>query len=111
MKNLIIIFAFVLAVNYANFAQDTSKTSNCNVVITDSLKADSLNANSVKEQKPWNKVCPVMGNPVDENAPTYFYDGKLWGFCCAGCDEKFAKNPEKYIKNLNDKGNRFKGKI
>ncbi len=110
MKTLIIIFGFLFTFNFTSFAQDSTKASSCHVEDSDTLKVENINNNSVKQQKPWNKVCPVMGNPVDENAPTYFYDGKLWGFCCAGCDEKFAKNPEKYIKNLNEAGTRFKGK-
>ena len=58
----------------------------------------------------WNKVCPVKGNPVEDDTPTVEYDGKLYGFCCPGCDIKFAKNPEKYSKNLNEDGTRFIGR-
>lgn len=50
--------------------------------------------------KTWNTVCPVMGNEVDLEANKVKYEGKLYGFCCNGCDKKFAANPEKYSKNL-----------
>lgn len=58
----------------------------------------------------WNKVCPVKGEEVDAEAPTFEYNGKVIGFCCPGCDTKFAKNPEKYAKNLSEDGKRFIGK-
>jgi len=58
----------------------------------------------------WNKVCPVMGNKVDVDGPTVEHNGKLYGFCCPGCDAKFAKNPEKYAKNLSEDGTKFIGR-
>lgn len=58
----------------------------------------------------WNKVCPVMGNKVDVDGPTVEYNGKLYGFCCPGCDAKFEKNPEKYSKNLSEDGTKFIGR-
>jgi YHS domain-containing protein len=59
---------------------------------------------------PWNKVCPVKGEDVDPEAPTVEYNGKVYGFCCPGCDAKFQKDPEKYLKNLNEDGSKFIGK-
>ena len=55
----------------------------------------------------WNKVCPVKGEEVDAEAPTVEYNGKIIGFCCSGCDSKFQKDPEKYMKNLNEDGSEF----
>jgi len=57
----------------------------------------------------WNKVCPVKGEEVDAEAPTVEYNGKVIGFCCPGCDSKFQKDPEKYMKNLNEDGTEFIG--
>lgn len=62
------------------------------------------------EAKIWNKVCPVQGDEVDPDAPKVEYKGKTIGFCCAGCDEKFQKDPEKYMKNLSKDGTKFIGK-
>ncbi len=59
---------------------------------------------------PWNKLCPVMGNKVDPEVPTVEYDGKAYGFCCPGCDDKFRNDPEKYSKNLSEDGTKFIGK-
>ena len=47
-----------------------------------------------------NTKCPVMGEEVTSKGGTYEYKGKLYGFCCPGCKGKFAKDPEKYLKNL-----------
>lgn len=70
-----------------------------------------INPDSAKtEAQIWNKVCPVKGNPVEEDTPTVEYNGKLYGFCCPGCDSKFAKNPERYAKNLSEDGTKFIGR-
>lgn len=58
----------------------------------------------------WNKVCPVMGEEVDSEAPTEMYNGKVIGFCCKGCEKKFNADPEKYMKNLSEDGTQFIGK-
>lgn len=71
---------------------------------------DSSSTQNLAELQIWNKVCPVMGNKVDVDGPTVEYNGKLYGFCCPGCDAKFEKNPEKYSKNLNEDGTRFIGR-
>jgi YHS domain-containing protein len=65
---------------------------------------------SAMDKNIWNKVCPVRGEEVDPDAPTVEYNGKIYGFCCPGCDAKFEKNPEKYSKNLSEDGKKFIGK-
>ena len=52
-------------------------------------------------QKENEKVtCPVMGHEIEisKAAGSTEYEGKTYYFCCAGCKEKFDKDPEKYIK-------------
>jgi YHS domain-containing protein len=58
-------------------------------------------------EAPWNKVCPVMGNEVDPSVKTIEYKGRLYGFCCDGCDDKFAKDPARYSRNLSKDGTKF----
>ena len=43
---------------------------------------------------------PVCKMAVDEEkaAATYEHKGKTYYFCAVGCKEKFAKEPEKYLK-------------
>ncbi len=47
--------------------------------------------------------CPVMSGKVDEK---FFadYKGKRIYFCCAGCIEEFNKDPEKYMKKMEEEG-------
>lgn len=53
-----------------------------------------------------NKICPVMGGAVSEGV-TYEYQGKIYHFCCPACIAEFQKDPEKYIKIVEEelKGN------
>ncbi len=43
---------------------------------------------------------PVCGMEVDEAQAEvkYDYKGKTYYFCAAGCKDRFALNPEKYLK-------------
>ena len=48
-----------------------------------------------------NKLCPVMGAKVDAKY-SYVYQGKQYGFCCAGCIGVFKQDPQKYIAILEE---------
>jgi YHS domain-containing protein len=48
-------------------------------------------------------VCPVLGGNVDKNVYAD-YKGKRIYFCCKGCDAEFKKDPEKYMKKLQEEG-------
>ena len=43
---------------------------------------------------------PVCRMDVDEKeaAATYEYKSKTYYFCAVGCKDKFAQNPEKFLK-------------
>jgi len=47
------------------------------------------------------KLCPVMGNKID---PKIYvdYNGRRIYFCCAMCPPEFKKDPEKYIKKVDE---------
>ena len=48
-------------------------------------------------------VCPVLGGNIDKKV--YMdYKGKRIYFCCQGCDAEFRKNPEKYLKKIQEHG-------
>jgi YHS domain-containing protein len=47
--------------------------------------------------------CPVMGGKVDKKVYTD-YQGKRIYFCCSGCVDDFKKNPDKYLKQMEEKG-------
>lgn len=45
-------------------------------------------------------VCPVQGEVIASPEKAFAhqdYKGTRYYFCCAGCPESFAKEPEKYI--------------
>ena len=45
------------------------------------------------------KKCPVMGGDIDKKV--YIdYKGRRVYFCCAGCEEKFLADPDKYLKKI-----------
>jgi len=48
--------------------------------------------------------CPVSGKEIDREAVMDLPDGSKIYFCCNGCPEKFKKNPEKYVRNLEKQG-------
>jgi YHS domain-containing protein len=50
-----------------------------------------------------NKICPVMGDKIDDKFKvTYEYEGKIYNFCCPGCIESFKKDPQKYIRKVEE---------
>jgi YHS domain-containing protein len=48
-------------------------------------------------------TCPVLGGNVNKQVYAD-YKGKRIYFCCAGCDAEFKKDPEKYMKKLQEEG-------
>ncbi len=56
---------------------------------------------STKPGKPINTICPVTDEEVDGDI-TVVYEGKTVALCCKSCLKKFNKNPEKYMKKLNE---------
>jgi YHS domain-containing protein len=48
-------------------------------------------------------LCPVLGGNIDKKVYTD-YQGKRIYFCCQGCDAAFRKDPEKYLKKIQEQG-------
>jgi len=73
----------------------------------EAAKAPSAAVKDVKEGdagktiQEMNKICPVMGGEAQKNV-NYEYKGKMYYFCCPNCVETFKKDPEKYIKKLEE---------
>ncbi|MFZ5449018.1 MAG: YHS domain-containing protein [Thermodesulfobacteriota bacterium] len=64
-----------------------------------SFTAGSLWADAAKPQT----VCPVLAGNIDKSIYVD-YKGKRIYFCCKGCDQEFNKDPEKYMKKLQEQG-------
>jgi YHS domain-containing protein len=47
--------------------------------------------------------CPVLGGKIDKSVYTD-YQGKRIYFCCSACIDDFKKDPEKYLKKLEEQG-------
>jgi YHS domain-containing protein len=47
------------------------------------------------------KICPVMGGPIDPNIYTDYKDRRIY-FCCESCLKAFEKDPEKYIAKVDE---------
>jgi hypothetical protein len=45
-----------------------------------------------------NTVCPVLGGKVSEKSKTVVVRGQEYRLCCAGCDAKLLKDPDKYLE-------------
>ena len=54
------------------------------------------------EGKP-QTICPVLAGNIDKSIYVD-YKGKRIYFCCQGCDAEFKKDPEKYMKKLQEQG-------
>ena len=72
-----------------------------------SRETDAMKAAQVKPVVAWNKICPVCGGEVSSEFRTVKHDGKVFGFGCAGCPEKFAANPEIYANKLSADGTKL----
>jgi len=111
LKQFVFVFAIVFCVSLISFAQDkTDKVLKDPHQKMEMNKVQKVDSTKIISKEPWNKMCPVKGNEVEADSPTVEYDGKVYGFCCPGCDTKFAKNPEKYAKNLSEDGKKFVGR-
>jgi YHS domain-containing protein len=54
------------------------------------------------DPKPQTK-CPVLGGDVNKQVYAD-YKGKRIYFCCSGCDTEFKKDPEKFMKKMQEEG-------
>lgn len=55
---------------------------------------------ALKEEIGKETVCPVSGEKfkVGKDTLAASYKGRVYYFCCSGCDKSFSKDPEKYLK-------------
>lgn len=89
MKNLLIVIVVLLLIVGVWFVVNNKngQTSNANLQNIAPGTTDLVS-------------CPVTGEKIakDKAYSKVEYKGKTYYFCCAGCPEKFMKNPEKYVK-------------
>ena len=72
------------------------------VILALALTAFAAGSLWAADPKP-QTVCPVLAGNIDKNVYAD-YQGKRIYFCCKGCDTEFMKNPEKFMKKLQEEG-------
>lgn len=72
------------------------------VILALALAAFAAGSLWAADPKP-QTTCPVLAGDIDRSVYVD-YQGKRIYFCCKGCDAEFKKNPEKYIKKLQEEG-------
>ena len=65
--------------------------------------AEETNAPAAAKVKA-QTTCPVMAGGAINTKIYSDYNGKRIYFCCSMCPKTFAKDPEKYIKKMQDDG-------
>ncbi|HEX3018972.1 MAG TPA: hypothetical protein VHP36_01660 [Chitinispirillaceae bacterium] len=73
-----------------------------NAQVTDTAKAVVKKEVSKNAMTP-QRACPVMGGKVDKSL-FVDYEGKRIYVCCKQCQETFRKNPQAYIKKIEEAG-------
>lgn len=84
--------------------QEQAATTEANEVVNPVPFPNEEESSSKKsEVNVGNKICPVSGEKIDEKfKATYEYQGKVYNFCCPMCIDEFKKDPEKYIKKVEE---------
>ncbi len=60
----------------------------------ESDNGSASSSGSVAAATPVNENCPIMEGKVTPEGGTVQWNGKTIGFCCEGCDEKWAELSE-----------------
>lgn len=87
------------------YAQDNSGNNQTMQMPMDQQKQEA-GAGVSQPQEVGNKICPVSGDKINEKTKaTYEYEGKVYNFCCSMCIDAFKKEPQKYIKKVEEEMN------
>ena len=74
-------------------------------IFAQSEEANTQTATSetTKAEEVGNTICPVSGEEINEETKaTYEYEGKIYNFCCPMCIDECKKDPQKYIKKVEE---------
>jgi YHS domain-containing protein len=64
-------------------------------------KDDAKKGDGEKKHAELNTKCPVSGDDVDKEV-TEVYKGRTIAFCCKDCVKDFKKDPDKFVKKLDE---------
>ncbi|MDP2904982.1 MAG: YHS domain-containing protein [Candidatus Omnitrophota bacterium] len=107
---ILAVISLVLGINKLSFAMSCGDHSGDQQLAQAHSGHEHGTAEAVKEAgspaeaiNAGNKICPVSGEKIAEDLKTtYEYEGKIYNFCCPACIEEFKKDPEKYIKKVEE---------
>lgn len=106
MKNLVYLFigTVLLIDTSALWAGEAHKNYTQSAESATEKPATEIKATAAAEVG--NKICPVSGEKIGKMGEPvkYEHNGRIYNFCCPMCVKDFKKNPEKYIKILEEKG-------
>lgn len=69
------------------------------------IKCSSKKNDSIEKSTKSQSKCPVMGGAVEIGKSKYVdVKGKRIYICCSGCEAPIKKDPDKFIKQLEDDG-------
>ncbi len=106
----VLLFSIFLALFGCSKKEQESQTVDAEAVTNEqSEHVHAAVTESSSESDAWNNICPVCGGEVNAELETVTYNGKVYGFGCPGCPEKFSESPQDYVKNLNEDGTEFIG--
>lgn len=85
------------------YAQDHSKHDQMMQMPMNEQRQAAAPGTSQEAVNVGNKICPVSGEKInDKTKATYEYEGKIYNFCCTMCIDEFKKDPQKYIKKVEE---------
>ncbi|MCE1203098.1 MAG: TRASH domain-containing protein [Holophagaceae bacterium] len=67
-------------------------------MLTTLLSLAILAAPGAKPIPATNQACPVLGGKVSEKSKTVVVRNREYRICCAGCDSKLLKDPDRYLE-------------
>ena len=106
MKSIIYTGVILLTVCFSQnnvFAYGSKRVQEAPAVVASPESAPSVETPTAPVEM-GNKICPVSGEEVGEMGETFKmeYEGKIYNLCCAMCAKDFKKDPEKYIKKIEE---------
>ena len=99
MKNICLVALVIMGLMITSVVSFAGTGSSCSMEKPVSATAPASDSKAINLK---NKVCPVLGEKIDEaNKVPYEYNGKVYDFCCTSCVDEFKKDPAKYIDKVN----------
>ena len=101
MKSKFMISAIVLSLICLTSPLFAEKGSHKGSMMEDGLTAEKTQSGAIKVG---NTICPLSKEKVDVmgDIVEYEHDEKVYNFCCKMCLKDFKKDPDKYIKIVDE---------